>query len=58
MPVWPSTCWTRAVMLASSLRVALPLETCTAGASPKKFGAVYTRPTSSAITRIAYFQTG
>jgi hypothetical protein len=42
----------------SSLTVALPLDTCTAGASPKKLGNVYTRPMTSATSIATYFQRG
>jgi hypothetical protein len=43
---------------ASSLSVALPLDTCTAGASPKKLGSVYSSPTTSAIASSRYFHSG
>ena len=49
---------TRCCTAESTLMVALADDTCTAGASPKKLGRVYKAPTSSTITRIAYFQTG
>ena len=42
----------------STLTVALPEDTCTAGASPKKLGKVYTVPNNKAITMTTYFQTG
>jgi hypothetical protein len=35
----------------STLTVALALETCTAGAPPRKFGSVYSRPNASASPR-------
>jgi hypothetical protein len=38
--------------------VTLADETCTAGASPKKFGKVYKNPTTNAITMIVYFHIG
>jgi hypothetical protein len=40
------------------LTVVLPEDTCTAGDSPKKLGAVYSAPTTNAITMIAYFHQG
>lgn len=48
-----STC---ASVSAPSLTVALPLDTCTAGASPKKLGNVYRKPMASATTITTYFQ--
>jgi hypothetical protein len=45
-------------VVLSILTRGLAADTCTAGASPKKLGRVYNSPTSSAITMIAYFQTG
>jgi len=40
IPAALSTSWTRAWVAASTLTVALPGDTCTAGASPKKLGRV------------------
>ena len=45
-------------VVESSLTVALPLDTCTAGDSPKKLGNVYRRPMASATTITTYFQSG
>jgi hypothetical protein len=42
----------------STLVVDLTLDTCTAGASPKKLGSVYKAAISSATTMMAYFQAG
>jgi hypothetical protein len=39
-PALPRMSWTRGTIEASTLTVTLPLDTCTAGASPKKFGSV------------------
>ena len=58
MPAARSESSTRPSIDGSSLTVALPLEIWMAGASPKKFGSVYSRPNTTAIARIAYFQTG
>ena len=58
MPAAFSAASTRARVCVSTFSVALPLETCTAGASPKKFGSVYSSPKTSAIVMIAYFQAG
>jgi hypothetical protein len=49
---------TRPTSAGSTFTVALPEDTCTAGASPKKLGAVYRAPITSAISRIAYFHHG
>ena len=49
---------TRSLVLSSTLMVTLADETCTAGASPKKFGKVYKNPTTNAITMIVYFHIG
>jgi hypothetical protein len=40
MPAAASACSTRTCVVLSTFTVALPAETCTAGASPKKFGRV------------------
>lgn len=53
-----SACSTLARVVLSTLTDARVEDTCTAGASPKKFGRVYNPPTSSAIRMITYFQTG
>ena len=45
-------------VVESSLTVALPLDTCTAGASPNRLGSVYTRPMTRATSITAYFQRG
>src|SRR5688572_27119842 len=49
---------TRAIRPASSLIVAFPLDTCTAGDSPKKFGTVYSAASKTATAIRMYFQTG
>ena len=49
---------TRSAIVASRRSVALLLLTCTAGASPKRLGSVYSRPTTRAIARIVYFHHG
>ncbi len=49
---------TRSSIAGSIFTVALPLDTWTAGDSPKKFGSVYSRPSTSATAIVRYFQIG
>src|SRR2546421_9574032 len=48
----------RDISAASTLIVLLPLDTCTAGDSPKKFGSVYRKAARIANAISAYFQVG
>src|SRR3982751_4699898 len=48
----------RDISAASTLIVLLPMETCTAGDSPKKFGSVYRKAARIANAISAYFQVG
>ena len=58
MPAPFNACSTLASVVVSTLTVDLLLEICTAGASPKKLGNVYSAAISSTTTIRTYFQAG